>query len=95
MIHDYIAKLYQRGQHEQARRALASEITRAHTAEDEPPTYEPIPAEIDTAEAEYYAARRAHAYGPPEAQMEYVTEHGLTAWKTRVAQIKAEIPKPE
>ena len=51
MIHDYIAKLYQRGQDEQARRALSAEITRAHTAEYEVPTYAPADYEIDTAEA--------------------------------------------
>ena len=95
MIHDYIAKLYQRGQDEQARRAIAAEITRQNTPEDEPPTYEPTEAEIDAVEAGYYASRRSYRYGSPVQQVEYITEQGLTAWKTRVTAIKAEIPKPE
>jgi hypothetical protein len=95
MIHDYIARMYERGQNDQARRALAAEIVRNNTPENEEPTYEPSEIEIDAAEGEYYAARRAQRYGSPVAQMEYITEHGLDAWQSEVAQIKTEIPKPE
>lgn len=97
MIHDFIADLYQAGRDTEARRALAREIAREQLPEDAdgPPTYEPTEAEIASAEAEYYAARRRHLYGPPERQMEYITEHGLAAWQDEVASIKAEVPKPE
>ena len=94
MIRDYIAKMYRRGQDDEARRAIRAEIIREHTDEDEEPTYQPTEAEIDSAEAEYYAARRQYEYGSPEEQMEYITEHGLQAWQDRVAAIKEEIPKP-
>lgn len=95
MIHDYIAKMYERGSDGEARRAIAREIVRENTSEDEEPTYEPSEAEIDAVERGYYAARRAHRYGSPVAQMEYITENGLTAWKSKVAEIKTEIPKDE
>lgn len=37
---------------------------------------------------------RQAAYGTWEDQIEYITENGLDAWQTRVAQIKADNPKP-
>lgn len=37
---------------------------------------------------------RQAAYGNPEDQIEYITENGLDAWQTKVAQIKADNPKP-
>ena len=40
-----------------------------------------------------WLADRIHAYGSPEAQLEYITENGLDAWQTKVAQIKADNPK--
>jgi hypothetical protein len=95
MTHDYIAKMYERGSDAEARRAIRAEIIRENTPEGEEPTYEPTDAEIDAREAEYYASRRAHQYGSPAAQMEYITEHGLDGWQSHVAQIKREIPKPE
>jgi hypothetical protein len=36
---------------------------------------------------------RAAAYGPVEAQIEYITENGLEAWQAYVAQVKANNPK--
>ena len=33
------------------------------------------------------------AYGTLESQIEYITENGLEAWQTKVAQIKADNPK--
>ncbi len=37
---------------------------------------------------------RQAAYGTVEDQIEYITENGLDAWQTKVAQIKADNPKP-
>lgn len=36
---------------------------------------------------------RTEAYGPVEAQIEYITENGLAAWQAYVAQVKADNPK--
>ena len=36
---------------------------------------------------------RAKAYGPPEEQIEYITENGLEAWQEHVAEIKLKFPK--
>jgi len=36
---------------------------------------------------------RMNAYGPPHEQIEFITENGLDAWKTKVAEIKALHPK--
>ena len=36
---------------------------------------------------------RQAAYGTLESQIEYITENGLEAWQTKVAQIKADNPK--
>lgn len=95
MTRDYIATMYQAGQGDDARRAIRAEIIRENTQEGEEATYEPTTAEIDAVETEYYASRRMYQYGPPEQQMEYVTEHGITAWQDYVAGVKADIPKPE
>ena len=51
------------------------------------PTYEqpePNPAWLQA---------RIDAYGTTENQLEYITENGLEAWQTHVAQIKADNPK--
>ena len=37
---------------------------------------------------------RLEAYGEITEQLEYITENGLAAWQTKVAQIKADNPKP-
>lgn len=37
---------------------------------------------------------RMEAYGNTNAQIEYITEHGLDAWREHVAEIKAANPKP-
>ena len=37
---------------------------------------------------------RLDAYGNAESQLEYITENGLAAWQSHVAQIKADNPKP-
>ena len=51
-------------------------------------------AAANTAEAnaQVIAARKA-AYGSLEQQIEYITENGIDAWQTKVAQIKADNPK--
>ena len=36
---------------------------------------------------------RRGAYGKPEAQIEFITENGLEAWQTKVAEIKEKYPK--
>lgn len=38
---------------------------------------------------------RQEAYGSLESQLEYITENGLDAWQTKVADIKAANPKSE
>ena len=40
-----------------------------------------------------YIDNRRHEYGYPEDQIEFITENGLEAWKTKVAEIKAKFPK--
>ena len=41
-----------------------------------------------------YVQDRTAAYGTLVDQIEYITENGLEAWQTKVAQIKADNPKP-
>ena len=50
------------------------------------------PEEYVDTRAEWERAREA-AYGTVERQIEYITENGLEAWQTKVAQIKADNPK--
>jgi len=50
----------------------------------EPELPEPNPAWLDA---------RIEAYGTTDSQLEYITENGLEAWQTHVAQIKADNPK--
>ena len=38
-------------------------------------------------------ANRQREYGLPEKQLEFITENGLEAWQTKVAEIKAKYPK--
>jgi len=52
----------------------------------------PLEPEIDDRPA--WLIARQDAYGSTEAQIEYITENGLDAWQTRVAEIKAANPKP-
>ena len=37
--------------------------------------------------------KRIGEYGPVEKQIEFITENGLEAWQTKVAEIKAKYPK--
>ena len=38
---------------------------------------------------------RLTAYGTNSTQLEFITENGLDAWQTKVAEIKAANPKPD
>ena len=38
-------------------------------------------------------SKRKSEYGLPEKQIEFITENGLEAWQTKVAEIKAKYPK--
>ena len=40
-----------------------------------------------------YADKRLKEYGTIAEQIEYITENGLEAWQSKVAQIKADNPK--
>ena len=86
--------MYKAGRDEEARRAIHDSIIRENTPEGEPQTYQPTTEEINKAEIQYYASRRAFKYGPMERQIEFMTENGITAWKAHVADIKSNIPKP-
>ena len=37
--------------------------------------------------------KRQIEYGSPSEQMEFITENGLTAWQSKVAEIKTRFPK--
>ena len=51
-------------------------------------------AAANTAEANaQVVANRKAAYGSLEQQIEYITENGIEAWQTKVAEIKANNPK--
>jgi len=54
------------------------------TAAEKPTPADPRP--------EWEIARQT-AYGTAEQQIEYITENGLDAWQTKVAQIKTDNPK--
>ena len=54
------------------------------TAAEKPAPVDPRPA---------WQIARQNAYGGAESQIEYITENGLEAWQTKVAQIKADNPK--
>jgi len=57
----------------------------SRTAAEQPEPALPDPTWLDN---------RLTAYGTPEQQLEYITENGLSAWQTKVTQIKADNPKP-
>ena len=58
------------------------------------PIPEPIPESEPKPEPEItYQQKRLAAYGAPHEQLEFITEKGLTAWKSHVAEIKKKYPK--
>ena len=92
MVQEYIARRYKDGRDEEARIYLKAYLEQPKEPDGERGTA--TEQEVLEAEKEYYAFRRAYAYGSPAAQMEFITEHGLEAWQSRVADIKAKFPKP-
>jgi len=53
-----------------------------------------VESAANTAEANaQVVATRTSLYGSIGEQIEYITENGLDAWQTKVAQIKADNPK--
>ena len=61
----------------------------------------PTNAEVDALEDEAQTisdnaeavSNRKSEYGSVESQIEFITENGLDAWKTKVAEIKVKYPK--
>lgn len=51
------------------------------------------PAETPVDPRPQWLQDRQTAYGTLESQIEFITENGLDAWQTKVAQIKADNPK--
>ena len=49
---------------------------------------------VESEEIPEYLQNRQAAYGDVASQIEYITENGLEAWQTHVAEIKAKYPKP-
>jgi hypothetical protein len=53
-----------------------------------------VEADANKAEANAQViAKRKEAYGSLESQIEFISENGLDAWQSKVAQIKAANPK--
>jgi len=63
---------------------------------------QPTEAEIEAADVEYqaqwqakqYQRDRAVAYPPIADQLDQIYHEGIDAWKTTIAAVKAEYPKP-
>tara|TARA_R100000306_G_scaffold29573_1_gene32388 strand:+ start:105 stop:575 length:471 start_codon:yes stop_codon:yes gene_type:complete len=51
-------------------------------------------ARVQSEENEVVIRKRLTQYGPASNQIEFITENGLEAWQTKVAEIKASLPKP-
>lgn len=62
-------------------------FTSTASAKPEPIVEDPVD------ETPAWLSQRVEAYGTLESQIEYITENGLEAWQTYVAQIKADNPK--
>lgn len=71
-------------------------ITSWNAPEDQPTT-EQLDAMEATAAKEVaqreVVANRREAYGSLESQIEFITENGLEAWQSKVAEIKTQFPK--
>lgn len=52
----------------------------------------PIVEEEETVVPDWYISRQ-EAYGSPASQIEFITEHGIDAWRTHVEAVKALFPK--
>ena len=64
----------------------------SRTAAAKPVETTPVAEEVEETPA--WLLARYDAYGSLMEQIEYITENGLDAWQTKVAQIKAANPKP-
>lgn len=64
----------------------------SRTAQAKPEDVE-VSSEEDVVVEPQWLRDRREAYGSPASQLEYITEHGLEAWQTHVAEIKAMLPK--
>jgi len=62
------------------------------TASAKPEPIQPEPEEYVDERPAWLIARQ-DAYGTLASQLEYITENGLDAWQTKVAEIKAAHPK--
>lgn len=60
----------------------------------EKPAPETPQAENDQPSDPQWLQDRQDAYGGAISQLEYITENGLEAWQTYVAEVKAKYPKP-
>lgn len=67
---------------------LSAGATRVAAAREWPDNVEAVP----DGSPQWLKDRRL-AYGSTDNQIEYITENGLEAWQTHVAQIKADNPK--
>jgi len=67
---------------------LSAGVTRTAVEKEWPDNIGPVP----DGSPQWLQDRRL-AYGSTESQIEYITENGLEAWQTHVAQIKADNPK--
>lgn len=67
---------------------LSAGVTRTAAEKEWPENLTPAP----DGSPQWLQDRRM-AYGSWESQIEYITENGLEAWQTHVAQIKADNPK--
>ncbi len=65
----------------------------SRTAAEKPAPAEPV-AENSQAPEPQWLTDRQDAYGGAISQLEYITENGLDAWQTYVAEVKAKYPKP-
>jgi len=84
----------------------ASDVTRDEIEETDKPVQDGYKAEValpelvgDIWEQRWnlvergWLGSRKHAYGLMPNQIEFITENGLEAWQTKVAEIKAKYPK--
>lgn len=68
------------------------QVGQARTAQAKPEDEE-VGSEEDVVVEPQWLRDRREAYGSAATQLEYITEHGLEAWQTHVADIKTMFPK--
>ena len=52
-------------------------------------------ADVESVEMPQWLSNRIEAYGTLTSQIEFITERGISAWKSHVAEIKKQFPKEE